>query len=71
MQVFWMSFPDILKRFQTIDRTRLFDKEWNIVQAWTSLSIAWMTGFHKTKFKVKITAPGPVVIVLSQVRKSP
>lgn len=64
--VFWMTYSDMLKKFSTIDRTRLFDKEWHVVQAWTSVSVAWMTGFHQTKFRIKVGTAGPVVIVLSQ-----
>jgi hypothetical protein len=67
--IFWMAYPDVLKRFQDVDRTRLFNNEWNVVQIWTTINVAWMTGFHKTKFKIRIATTGPVVIVLSQVSR--
>jgi hypothetical protein len=68
---FWMSYDAVLRYFQTLDRTRLFDKEWTIVQQWTSVNISWVTGYLNTKFLVEIKKPGPVIFVLSQVRQSP
>jgi hypothetical protein len=66
--VFWMSYDDLLTRFNILDRTRLFDKHWTIVQTWTSVSVAWMTGYLNTKFLVEIKKAGPTVFVLAQVR---
>jgi hypothetical protein len=65
--IFWISYNDMLTNFDTLDRTRLFGKEWAIVQKWTSVNVSWVTGYMKTKFRVRITEAGPVVIVLSQV----
>jgi hypothetical protein len=65
--LFWMSYDDLQKRFDLLDRTRLFDREWTIVQNWTSVSVAWVTGYLNTKFVVKIQKAGPTVFVLSQV----
>lgn len=65
--LFWMSYDDIQKRFDILDRTRLFDKEWAVVQHWTSVSVAWVTGYLNTKFLVEIKKAGPTVFVLCQV----
>ncbi|KAF1850642.1 cysteine proteinase [Cucurbitaria berberidis CBS 394.84] len=64
--LFWMSYEDLLKRFQLLDRTRLFDQEWTVVQHWTSVSVAWVTGYLNTKFQVTIKKAGPTVFVLCQ-----
>ena len=66
--LFWMSYEDLNKRFELLDRTRLFDKEWTVVQEWTSVSVAWVTGYLNTKFVVEIKKKGPTVFVLCQVR---
>ncbi len=66
--IFWMSYEDLLKRFELLDRTRIFDKDWTVVQQWTSQSVAWVTGYLNTKFVVEIKQSGPTVFVLSQVR---
>ncbi|KAF2279234.1 cysteine proteinase [Westerdykella ornata] len=63
---FWMSYNDLLSRFDLLDRTRLFDEEWTIVQHWTSVSVAWVTGYLNTKFLVEIKKAGPAVFVLAQ-----
>jgi hypothetical protein len=68
--VFWMSYEDLLKRFHLLDRTRLFDHEWTVVQHWTSTSVGWVTGYLNTKFLVEIKKDGPTVFVLCQVRNS-
>lgn len=64
--VFWMSYEDLLETFLFLHRTRLFDDEWTVVQRWTSVNIAWVTGYLRTKFVIEIKKAGPVVIVLSQ-----
>lgn len=64
--VFWMSYEDLCKRFDLLDRTRLFDNEWTVVQSWTSVSVAWVTGYLNTKFVVEIKKAGPTVFVLCQ-----
>jgi hypothetical protein len=66
--LFWMSYDDLRKRFDLLDRTRLFDKNWTVVQEWTSVSVAWVTGYLNTKFVVEIKKKGPTVFVLCQVR---
>ncbi|OXV08572.1 hypothetical protein Egran_03665 [Elaphomyces granulatus] len=64
--VFWISYEDLLKKYQFFDRTRLFDPDWTITQQWTSLEVPWSTDYHSTKFVMELTKEGPVVIVLSQ-----
>lgn len=66
--VFWMSYEDMLKRFDLLDRTRLFGVDWTVVQHWTSASVSWVTGYLNTKFSVEIKKAGPTVFVLCQVR---
>ncbi|OCL06143.1 cysteine proteinase, partial [Glonium stellatum] len=64
---FWMSYDDLRSKFDMLDRTRLFDREWTVVQQWTSVNVAWVTGYLNTKFLVEIKTAGPTVFVLSQV----
>jgi hypothetical protein len=54
-----------------INRTRLFDKNWSVVQQWTSVHVSWVIGYLKTKFVVEVKNEGPVVVVLRQVSYSP
>ncbi|PSN71339.1 cysteine proteinase [Corynespora cassiicola Philippines] len=63
---FWIRYEDMCKHFDLLERTRLFDKEWTVVQHWTSVSVAWVTGYLATKFVVEIKKGGPTVFVLSQ-----
>ena len=65
--MFWMSYKDLLRRYQAFDRTRLFGPEWNITQQWTSVNVPWSAEFLDTKFSITLTKKSPVVIVLSQV----
>jgi hypothetical protein len=62
-----LFYEDLLKRFDLLDRTRLFNEEWTVVQHWTSVSVAWVTGYLNTKFSVEIKKAGPTVFVLCQV----
>jgi C1A family cysteine protease len=64
---FWISYEDLLKKYQHFDRTRLFGPEWTITQQWTSLNVPWSADYHTTKFRLNVTKAGPVVLVLSQV----
>ncbi|KAJ5612577.1 Alpha/beta hydrolase fold-3 [Penicillium lagena] len=63
---FWISYNDLLKKYQHLDRTRLFGTEWTITQQWTTLNVPWSADYHSTKFRLDVTTGGPVVIVLSQ-----
>jgi hypothetical protein len=65
--VWWMTLDDMLQNFQRIYRTRLFDARWTVAQQWTSLPIAWVAGYHKTKFVITVQEEGLAVIVLSKV----
>ena len=58
----------MLFTFTNLHRTRIFDKSWTAVQKWTSLNVAWVTGYLQRKFVVEIKEEGIVVFVLSQVR---
>ncbi|KAL2839182.1 hypothetical protein BJY01DRAFT_28770 [Aspergillus pseudoustus] len=63
---FWISYDDLLKKYQHFDRTRLFGPEWTVTQQWTSLTVPWSADYHTSKFRLNITKPGPVILVLSQ-----
>jgi hypothetical protein len=65
---FWMSYDDLLKKYQTFDRTRLFTDDWKVTQQWTSLTVPWTVDYNDTKFSFTLDKDAPVVIVLSQVR---
>jgi hypothetical protein len=63
-----MSYDDLLKKYQTFDRTRLFTDDWKVTQQWTSLTVPWTVDYNDTKFSFTLDKDAPVVIVLSQVR---
>ncbi len=64
--VFWISYEDLLKKYQHFDRTRIFDKEWSVSQAWLGVDVGWSPEYHSTRFQLTVKEKGPVVIVLSQ-----
>ncbi|KAK3372083.1 hypothetical protein B0H63DRAFT_288176 [Podospora didyma] len=64
--VFWMTYSDLLGTFTNLYRTRLFDESWTVTQEWTSVNVAWLTGYLQRKFIVEIKKAGTVVIVLQQ-----
>ena len=64
--VFWISYEDLLKKYQHFDRTRIFGPEWHITQQWTSVHVPWSADYHSTKFSLTLQKESPVVIVLSQ-----
>jgi hypothetical protein len=66
--IFWMTLEDMLSNFKWLHRTRLFDERWTVAQQWTSVPIAWVPGFLKTKFVIEVEQEGIVVIVLSKVQ---
>lgn len=68
---FWMSYDDLLKKFQVFDRTRLFHEDWKVTQQWTSITVPWTVDYNDTKFTFTLEKKAPVVIVLSQVRILP
>ncbi|KAB5539459.1 calpain family cysteine protease [Coniochaeta sp. 2T2.1] len=63
---FWISYDDLLRKYQAFDRTRLFGPDWKVTSVWTTLSVPWTLEYHDTKFAFTLTKPGPVVLVLSQ-----
>ncbi|RAL61314.1 hypothetical protein DID88_009450 [Monilinia fructigena] len=63
---FWMSYDDLLKKYQTFDRTRLFTDEWKVTQSWASMEVPWTVSYHDTKFSFTLDNAAPVMIVLSQ-----
>lgn len=63
---FWISYKDLLRKYQNFDRTRLFGPDWKVAACWTTLSVPWTIEYHDTKFAFTLAKPGPVVIVLSQ-----
>ncbi|KKY23215.1 putative calpain family cysteine protease [Diplodia seriata] len=64
--IFWMTFDDMLSRFDQLDRTRLFGEGWRVVQQWTTINVSWITGYINTKFVVEIKEGGLFVFVLSK-----
>ena len=64
--VFWISYKDLLKKYQNFDRTRLFGPEWSVTQQWTSVDVPWAADYNDTKFTVTVTKDTPIVIVLSK-----
>lgn len=63
---FWISYEDLLRKYQVFDRTRLFGPEWRVAQTWAALTVPWNPDYHDTYFKLSIDNDGPVVIVLTQ-----
>ncbi|WPH00465.1 Hypothetical protein R9X50_00329400 [Acrodontium crateriforme] len=64
--VFWISYKDFLKHFPSINRVRLFSREWQVSQQWTCVNVPWTVDYLDTRFQFTISKQGPVVIVLSQ-----
>lgn len=64
--IFWISYKDFLKHFPSINRVRLFNKDWQVAQQWTSVNVPWTVDYLDTKFQFTIDKTCPVVIVLSQ-----
>ncbi|KAL2150501.1 hypothetical protein VTH82DRAFT_7064 [Thermothelomyces myriococcoides] len=64
--VFWISYEDMLRKYQHFDRTRLFrDPDWRCCQRWIGVDVPWKPQYHE-KFHIKLTRESPLVIVLSQ-----
>ena len=64
--MFWISYEDLLRRYQSFDRTRLFGPDWRITQQWTEIDVPWSADYNATKFSVTLTKRSPIVIILSQ-----
>ncbi|KAI1098473.1 cysteine proteinase [Jackrogersella minutella] len=63
---FWISYDDLLRKYQAFDRIRLFGPEWKVTSLWTTFSVPWTLDYHDTYFAFSLAKTGPVVIVLSQ-----
>lgn len=64
--VFWITYDDMLRKFQHIDRTRLFREDgWRCSQRWIGVDVPWRAQWHE-KFHVRLTRDSPLVLVLSQ-----
>ncbi|KAI0454318.1 hypothetical protein F5B21DRAFT_514761 [Xylaria acuta] len=63
---FWISYEDLLRKYQAFDRTRLFGPDWKITSIWTTVSVPWTLDYHDTYFAFSLAKTGPVVLVLSQ-----
>jgi hypothetical protein len=64
--MFWISYEDLLRRYSSFDRTRLFGPDWIITQQWTTLDVPWTADYNDTKFEITVTKWTPIVITLSQ-----
>lgn len=64
--MFWMSYEDLLRRYSSFDRTRLFGPDWLITQQWTTIDVPWTADYNDTKFSITLKKRSPVVITLSQ-----
>ncbi|KAH7413026.1 hypothetical protein BKA64DRAFT_703135 [Cadophora sp. MPI-SDFR-AT-0126] len=65
--VFWISYQDLLRKYQHFDRTRLFMDcpDWRITQKWISVDVPWKAEFEQ-KYRIILKKESPVVLVLSQ-----
>lgn len=64
--VFWISYEDLLRKYQHFDRTRLFrDPDWRCSQHWLGVDVPWKPQFNE-KLQIKLTRESPLVLVLSQ-----
>ncbi|KAL2170726.1 hypothetical protein VTG60DRAFT_4474 [Thermothelomyces hinnuleus] len=64
--VFWISYEDMLRKYQHFDRTRLFrDPDWRCCQRWIGVDVPWKPQYYE-KFHIKLTRESPLIIVLSQ-----
>ncbi|KAM0347434.1 hypothetical protein ACHAPU_004955 [Fusarium lateritium] len=63
---FWISYQDLLKKYQAFERTRLFTPDWRVSQLWTTLSVPWALDYHDTHFSFTLSKAGPVVLLLAQ-----
>ena len=63
---FWISYEDLLRKYQSFDRTRLFGSDWKVASTWTAMTVPWTFEYSETKFAFSLARAGPVVLVLSQ-----
>lgn len=63
---FWISYEDLLRKYQHFDRTRLFrDSDWRSCQRWIGVEVPWKPQYNE-KFHIKLAKESPLVLVLSQ-----
>lgn len=63
---FWISYEDLLRKYQHFDRTRLFrDNDWRSCQRWIGVEVPWKPQYNE-KFHIKLAKESPLVLVLSQ-----
>lgn len=63
---FWISYEDLLRKYQHFDRTRLFrDTDWRSCQRWIGVEVPWKPQYNE-KFHIKLAKESPLVLVLSQ-----
>lgn len=63
---FWISYEDLMRKYQHFDRTRLFrDPDWRSIQRWAGVEVPWKPQYNE-KFHIKLTKESPIVLVLSQ-----
>ncbi|KAM3073665.1 hypothetical protein ACMFMG_004450 [Clarireedia jacksonii] len=65
--VFWISYEDLLRKYQHFDRTRLFMDcpNWRLTQKWISVDVPWRSEFEQ-RFTITLQKESPVVLVISQ-----
>lgn len=65
--VFWISYQDLLRKYQHFDRTRLFmdSPDWRLTQEWISVEVPWRSEFEQ-KFMIVLKKESPIVLVMSQ-----
>ncbi|KAF7865866.1 hypothetical protein EAF04_006031 [Stromatinia cepivora] len=65
--VFWISYQDLLRKYQHFDRTRLFvdSPDWRLTQEWISIEVPWRSEFEQ-KFMIVLKKESPIVLVMSQ-----
>lgn len=65
--VFWISYQDLLRKYQHFDRTRLFmdSPDWRLTQDWVSVEVPWRSEFEQ-KFTITLKKESPIVLVMSQ-----
>ncbi|MCJ1421172.1 calpain 2, (m II) large subunit [Xylographa parallela] len=64
--IFWISYADLLRRYNQLWRTRLFTPDWSVSQHWTTIQVPWSGDYNDTKFEFVLSEPGTTVIVLSK-----
>ncbi|RAL63562.1 hypothetical protein DID88_003606 [Monilinia fructigena] len=65
--VFWISYQDLLRKYQHFERTRLFmdSPDWRLTQEWISVEVPWRSEFEQ-KFMIILKNESPIVLVMSQ-----